>query len=410
MLSIEDAANDNLGKINPLRYRGYVYDDETTLYYLQSRYYNPAMGRFINADADVATGNGLIGNNMFAYCGNNPVNRTDHSGEDWWHWAVAAAIVVAAAAAVVITAGGAAGAVVAITSVANGVAASTTASTVAAGVFIGSSTAFAASVYVATLESDTVDEFAAYGKTAMYSTIGGGAYGGMVAYGMTEPHCPSKCFVAGTMIHTSDGCKPIESIQMGDMVWAWNDETGEVALRKVVETYVSETNELIHVFVNGEAVTTTPTHPFYSPVKGWTDATHLRAGDILVLVNGEYVVVEKVQHEILETPIAVFNFQVQDYHTYYVSDVGVLVHNACKPTSQNQMQRQVERGQAPNTVDRVDPAHTPGVGNSQPHVHFTDGTALNQDGTIHDAFNGVPKMTRKVVDWLTKNGWSVLLE
>lgn len=202
----------------------------------------------------------------------------------------------------------------------------------------------------------------------------------------------------------------IDTMQAGDQVWAWDEETGDIALKEVVETYVNKTDELVHVFVSGEEIVTTPAHPFYSPVKGWTDAVHLRAGDILVLVNGEYVVVEKVQHEILEAPVTVYNFQVEDCHTYYVSEVGVLVHNACKPTSQNQMQRQVERGQAPNSVDRIDPAHTPGIGSSQPHVHFTDGTALNQDGTIHDAFNGVPKMTKKVVDWLTQNGWSVILK
>lgn len=49
----------------------------------------------------------------------------------------------------------------------------------------------------------------------------------------------------------------------------------------------------------------------------------------MLLVNGEYVVVEKVQHELLENPVTVYNFQVEDYHTYYVSDSGVLVHNAC---------------------------------------------------------------------------------
>ena len=52
-----------------------------------------------------------------------------------------------------------------------------------------------------------------------------------------------------------------------------------------------------------------------------------------MFVNGEYVVVEKVQHEILEAPITVYNFQVEDYHTYYVTDTGVLVHNIC--TTQN---------------------------------------------------------------------------
>jgi RHS repeat-associated protein len=74
---------ESLGVINPLTYRGYVYDQETGLYYLQSRYYNPTIGRFINADALVATGQGLTGNNMFTYCGNNPVNRYDNDGESW---------------------------------------------------------------------------------------------------------------------------------------------------------------------------------------------------------------------------------------------------------------------------------------------------------------------------------------
>ena len=71
---------DTLGKINPLRYRGYIYDAETELYYLQSRYYDPQVGRFLNADALVSTGEGLLGNNMFAYCLNNPTNRIDIAG------------------------------------------------------------------------------------------------------------------------------------------------------------------------------------------------------------------------------------------------------------------------------------------------------------------------------------------
>ena len=69
-----------LGVLNPLRYRGYVYDQETGLYYLQSRYYNPEWGRFINADAFVSTGQGLLGNNMFAYCNNSPIMLVDYRG------------------------------------------------------------------------------------------------------------------------------------------------------------------------------------------------------------------------------------------------------------------------------------------------------------------------------------------
>jgi hypothetical protein len=69
------------------------------------------------------------------------------------------------------------------------------------------------------------------------------------------------------------------------------------------------------------------------------------------------------------------------------------------------MQREVEKGQAPKDVDRVDPAHNPEVPNQQPHVHYGDGTATNQDGTVHDAHKGIPDLTKKVVNWLEKHGW-----
>ena len=72
-----------IGHINPLRYRGYYYDRETRLYYLQSRYYDFANYRFINADGQLS--DGFIGTNLFAYCMNNPVNMSDHTGH-WPQW------------------------------------------------------------------------------------------------------------------------------------------------------------------------------------------------------------------------------------------------------------------------------------------------------------------------------------
>lgn len=88
---------------------------------------------------------------------------------------------------------------------------------------------------------------------------------------------------------------------------------------------------IVHITVAGQTITCTDEHPFYSPIKGWTAAVNLRAGDILLSVNGEYVVVEQIQHEILENPTTVYNFEVEDFHTYYVGDTGVLVHNTCGP-------------------------------------------------------------------------------
>ena len=78
---------DDIGKYNPFRYRGYVYDTETGLYYLNSRYYNPTWGRFVNADtAAVVVASPDKANwdkNLFAYCDNNPISRKDDGGEFW---------------------------------------------------------------------------------------------------------------------------------------------------------------------------------------------------------------------------------------------------------------------------------------------------------------------------------------
>ena len=84
---------------NPIRYRGYYYDTESGLYYLNSRYYDPVTCRFINADGYVSTGQDITGFNMFAYCGNNPVNRADSSGEFWFTALCVVAIITVCAVA-----------------------------------------------------------------------------------------------------------------------------------------------------------------------------------------------------------------------------------------------------------------------------------------------------------------------
>ena len=74
------SSSGKLAEINPLRYRGYYYDNETGFYYLQSRYYDPANRRFINADSYQSTGQGFVGTNMFAYCNNNTPIYSDPTG------------------------------------------------------------------------------------------------------------------------------------------------------------------------------------------------------------------------------------------------------------------------------------------------------------------------------------------
>ena len=85
-LSISGSMKNTLGKMNPLRYRAYVYDEETGLYYISNRYYNPEMGRFISADTTsvlTMSPTSLNNKNLFAYCDNNPVSRKDVAGGCW---------------------------------------------------------------------------------------------------------------------------------------------------------------------------------------------------------------------------------------------------------------------------------------------------------------------------------------
>ena len=266
---------------------------------------------------------------MFAYCTNNPVNRTDENGNaslpNWAKIAIGVGIIAGAAALTIATGGAAAGTVLAAVHC------------MAHGAMVGAITqgaigAISGAASGAVTHRVKTGSWAGAAKAATDGAASGfmaGTITGAVTGALSSPYC----FVAGTTVLVASGVAAIETIQEGDFVWAWDEETGKIELKKVVETYINKTDELVKVCVNGEEIVTTPSHPFYSPVKGWTDAVHLRAGDILVLVNGEYVVVEKVQHEILESPIEVYNFQVEDYHTYYVTAVGVLVHNKCHGNS-----------------------------------------------------------------------------
>ena len=82
-VSVENADGYTIGTANPFRYRGYYYDNETGFYYLNSRYYNPEVGRFVNSDAYATTNVfGLLGSNMFSYCYNNPIKYSDDNGRN----------------------------------------------------------------------------------------------------------------------------------------------------------------------------------------------------------------------------------------------------------------------------------------------------------------------------------------
>ena len=137
------------------------------------------------------------------------------------------------------------------------------------------------------------------------------------------------CFTAGTLISTQDGDVPIEDIEEGDLVWAQDPETGEVALKRVVQTFVKETDTILYIKVAGEVIEATEQHVFYIDNVGWIPASMIEEGDVVVLQSGDKSTVEKIDKVVHNEAITVYNFEVEDFHTYFVSDANVLVHNKC---------------------------------------------------------------------------------
>ena len=148
------------------------------------------------------------------------------------------------------------------------------------------------------------------------------------AVGMTR-----QCFVAGTKVKTEDGDKNIEDIEEGDIVWAYDPVTGETGLKEVKQTFENETETLVHVTVSNEndkeTIDTTVRHPFYVVGYGFKYASELRIGDKVISVSGDIYEVTSLEIENLDTPVKVYNFEVEDWHTYFVSASGILVHNLC---------------------------------------------------------------------------------
>ncbi|MFQ4142114.1 polymorphic toxin-type HINT domain-containing protein [Chlorogloeopsis sp. ULAP02] len=137
-----------------------------------------------------------------------------------------------------------------------------------------------------------------------------------------------NCFVAGTEILTTEGIKNIEDIQVGDWVIADDPNTpGEIEARQVLDTFVRETTALVDLYVDGEVISTTGEHPFWTPDKGWVEAKDLQVGSLLQTEDGRIIDVDRVEKR--EGQFQVYNFNVEGFHTYFVSDLGILVHNAC---------------------------------------------------------------------------------
>ena len=135
------------------------------------------------------------------------------------------------------------------------------------------------------------------------------------------------CFVEGTLVLTEDGLVPIEDIEVGNYVWAENPDTGDITLKEVLDTFEKKVDTIVTITIDGEKIKTTEAHLFYVEVTGWIPASMLKEGDILSLEDGREVPVQSIETITYNHYVNVYNFEVKDFHIYYISDVSVLVHN-----------------------------------------------------------------------------------
>ena len=136
----------------------------------------------------------------------------------------------------------------------------------------------------------------------------------------------SLCFVAGTLVLTSNGLKKIEDIHVGDKVWSFNEQTLEVEIKEVVSLSQNTSEKLIEITVDNEKIICTPEHPFFV-ANTWIEAKNLKVGDKLTLKDAKFVSISKIEG--LNKTEKVYNFEVVENHNYYISELGVLVHNGC---------------------------------------------------------------------------------
>ena len=144
------------------------------------------------------------------------------------------------------------------------------------------------------------------------------------------------CFVAGTLVQTSEGPRPIESIRPGDLVLSRDEASGEQGYKPVLDTVVTRPDRLYHVRyrtldgIEAELVGTGE-HPFYVVNRfSFIPAARLEVGDVLRLADGNQAEVSGIDIEeaVDGEAFTTYNFEVADFHTYFVGDVGVWVHNA----------------------------------------------------------------------------------
>jgi RHS repeat-associated protein len=293
-------------------------DVEANLVLMTYRFYSPVYCRFLTRDPKGYEG----GINLYAYCRNNPINRFDPLGLD--------------TAMQILNSEATQEWVYNVNNVLNTnpqlaqQTAATTAFTASATYSYLGGASTLGPIGVAAVGIPVL----AYGA---YNGIGVPLANALFPMDMSSQIDPrtaqinalSNCFVVGTPIPmTADSYKPIEQVTVGDTVLSRDAQTGTTEAKKVVQTFVHDTEQtLLLSFANGEQVETTPGHPFFVEGKGFVLAGRLALGNAIVTRAGPATRLVSIQNK--TGRVRVYNFEVEGFHTYFVgsNNGGLWVHN-----------------------------------------------------------------------------------
>jgi RHS repeat-associated protein len=196
------------------------------------------------------------------------------------------------------------------------------------------------------------------------------------------------CFLAGTLVLTDSGYKKIEDIKVGDIVWAYNDTTHSYGKKRVTNVFEHVRDTVYQVHIGNDIIKTTGDHPFFIGGR-WLQVYQLHVGDSVTTYTGGRLAITAI--DIIAKRATVHNFAVEDYHTYYVSDQKVLVHNS-GPCDLNQAISKVanlEKGKVNVTVKTATDAKTvlkEGRGNMNRYKNYTKKT-YKKGYEVHNSKN-----------------------